>query len=111
MCSEEEKGFVWSTYLNYQLEALWTIANACGDQTDIKCRYYRSLASFDYPDATGETGTGPRQTPDRITFNKPRLTFICNHAVILSLSVKEGHLSHSNTSNGDNNGSRSGVYA
>lgn len=92
MCSEEKKGFVWSTYLNYQLESLWTIAGACGDKDDLKCRYYRSLASYDYPEPAEGTSPESRRT-NRITFHKPVLTFICNHAAILTVTVNEGRLS------------------
>ncbi|KIP08501.1 hypothetical protein PHLGIDRAFT_379080 [Phlebiopsis gigantea 11061_1 CR5-6] len=99
MCTPEKKALVWSTYLNAQYQALWNIANTCDDSDEEKCRFYRAFATFEY--STSGDSANAQGTSDIVTFDEPKLVFICNHAVILTLSVKEGSLTNLSTEDGD----------
>ena len=97
MCTPEKKAIVWSSYLNAQCQALWNIAKTCDDRDEEKCRFYRAFAAFDY--SASEHSSGSQEIEDTVTFHPPELVFICNHTVILTLSVDTGTLTNVPTEN------------
>ena len=91
MCSEEKKATLWSSYLNSQYGILWENATRCGNDETKKCIFYRALSTCRYSTDEGEVVT-ESEGGDRITFRRPELLFLCNHAVILYLTVDVGTL-------------------
>ena len=98
MCSELKKAVVWSNYLNAQLDVLWRNAQECGNKDELKCHYYRALAYYHYAsrdetDSTENSEASEALWTGDIEFGKPEFTFICNHSVVLTLTVTKGTLS------------------
>lgn len=87
-----------ANYVNGQLTALYENAIACSDKHEIKIRpedvkieLGTCLRIFFSPTKQVHPPTSVDDFPFFARFKKPRLEFVCNHKVILHLSVEEGH--------------------
>ncbi|EKM50129.1 uncharacterized protein PHACADRAFT_153519 [Phanerochaete carnosa HHB-10118-sp] len=96
MCVGENNAPQAQHYLNAQLGALYENAVGCverhgkGLQPDADHKYSFAPAEFYY----GKHRRGQASKADMMfytSFGKPKLEFICNHDVIIRLTLKEGH--------------------
>lgn len=83
-------------FINGQLASLWQNAANCVQKhaknfkpTESAVEFGTSLAQFYGPDRF-EVGE-KRDTSFFVTFEAPRVEFVCNHEVILFLALKDGY--------------------
>ena len=88
-----------AAYINAQLSALWTNAEHCTEKHGTGLR--PTVSAVEYGTCLYEhygAGKHARYNPSKndlsfyARFNAPRLQFVCNHEVVLHLTVKDGHL-------------------
>lgn len=80
-------------YFNAQLESLWNISAKCA-------KHYENVSDLEehekYTFALAQYSAGKGQIKNKRAFSAkfaaPTLEFICNHDVILSLTITEGYL-------------------
>ncbi|KAF7354146.1 hypothetical protein MVEN_01102100 [Mycena venus] len=103
MCNDGNSAPQSIRYLNAQLAALWENADDCAKQAGKnpnfksehweKGKYTRALAQYHYlGKKTGSKITGEKDLLFSASFDKPTLEVICNHEVVLHLTIRDGHL-------------------
>ncbi|KAJ7210092.1 hypothetical protein GGX14DRAFT_451427 [Mycena pura] len=103
MCNDGNSALQSIRYLNAQLAALWENADDCAKQAGKdpnfksehweKGKYTRALAQYHYlGKKSASKVTGAKDLLFCASFGKPTLEVICNHELILHLTVKDGHV-------------------
>ncbi|KAJ6541182.1 hypothetical protein DFH09DRAFT_1174690 [Mycena vulgaris] len=103
MCNDGNSAPQSIRYLNAQLAALWENADDCakqaGENPNFKSeawemgKYTRALAQYHYLGKKSASKiTGVKDLLFSASFGKPTLEVICNHEVVLHLTVKDGHV-------------------
>ncbi|KAJ7263473.1 hypothetical protein C8J57DRAFT_1629561 [Mycena rebaudengoi] len=103
MCNDGNSAPQSIRYLNAQLAALWENADDCAKQAGNnpnfksehweKGKYTRALAQYHYLGKKSTSKiTGVKDLLFSASFGKPTLEVICNHEVVLHLTIKDGHL-------------------
>ncbi|KAF7328255.1 hypothetical protein MVEN_02565400 [Mycena venus] len=103
MCNDGNSAPQSIRYLNAQLAALWENADDCAKQAGKnpnfksehweKGKYTRALAQYHYLGKKAVSKiTGEKDLLFSASFGKPTLEVICNHEVVLHLTIRDGHL-------------------
>lgn len=102
MCFDNNSAHLSNRYFNAQLAALWENATDCYEQDIAKGldstsmeqeynTYTRALMQYHYAEDIKRT-IGNDIAPFYAEFNQPRIECICEHAALLSLHIKQGHI-------------------
>ncbi|KAJ7710708.1 hypothetical protein B0H17DRAFT_1223880 [Mycena rosella] len=103
MCNDGNSAPQSIRYLNAQLAALWENADDCAKQAGKnpnfksehweKGKYTRALAQYHHLGKKSASKiAGVKDLLFSASFGKPTLEVICNHEVVLHLTIEDGHL-------------------